>query len=39
MDFGHSKSQPNKVIGPRSTKYEAYEVNRISLDKYNKAEQ
>ncbi len=39
IDLGRGESQPDKDVGPRPTKYEAHQVNRISLDEYDKAEQ
>ena len=32
------KHQPNKDVSLRPTKYEACQVNKISLDKYDKVE-
>ncbi len=39
IDLGHGEGQPDEHIGPRPTKYEARQVNRISLDECDKAEQ
>ncbi len=39
IDLGRGEGQPDEDIGPSSTKYEARQVNRISLDEYDKAEQ
>ncbi len=39
IDFGRGEGQPDEDVGPRPTKYEACQVNRISFDKYDKAEQ
>ncbi len=39
IDLGRGEGQPDEDIGPRPTKYEARQVNRISLDEYDKAEQ
>ena len=36
IDFGRRKSQPDKNIGPETTKYKTCQVNKISLDKYDK---
>lgn len=37
INLGHGKGQPNDNISPRSTKYKAYQVNKIPLNKYDKA--
>ena len=47
IDFGRREGQPDEDIGPRPLKYEACQVNKISLDeedkvildKYNNAKQ
>ncbi len=39
IDLGRGEGQPDEDVGPRPIKYEACQVNRISLDEYNKAEQ
>ncbi len=39
IDLGREEGQPDEDVGPRLTKYEARQVNRISLDEYDKAEQ
>ncbi len=39
IDLGRGEGQPDEDVGPRPTKYEARQVNRISLDEYDKAEQ
>ncbi len=39
IDLGRGKGQPDEDIGSRPTKYEARQVNRISLDEYDKTEQ
>ncbi len=39
IDLGRGEGQPDEDVGLRPTKYEARQVNRISLDKYDKAEQ
>ncbi len=39
IDLGREKSQRDKDVHPKPTKYEACQVNRISRDEYNKAEQ
>ncbi len=36
IDFGRGESQSDEDISPRLTKYEACQVNKISLDKYDK---
>lgn len=36
MDLGHREDKPNEGVSSRSTKYEAYQVNKISLDEYDK---
>lgn len=39
IDFGYEKSQLDKNISLRPTKYEACHINKISLNKYDKTEQ
>ncbi len=39
IDLERGEGQPDEDVGPRPTKYEARQVNRISLDEYDKAEQ
>ncbi len=39
IDLRRGEGQSDKDVGPRPTKYEARQVNRISLDKYDKAKQ
>ncbi len=36
IDLGHRKGQPDEDVGLRPTKYSACQVNRISLDEYDK---
>ncbi len=36
IDLGRGKGQTDEDVGPRPTKYEACQVNRISLDEYDK---
>ncbi len=39
IDLGRGEGQPDEDVSPRLTKYEARQVNRISFDEYDKAEQ
>ncbi len=39
IDLGRGEGQLDEDVGPRPTKYEARQVNRISLDEYDKSEQ
>ena len=39
IDLGYGEGQSDKDVSPRPTKYEACQVNRISLDEYDKAKQ
>ncbi len=39
IDLERGEGQPDEDIGLRTTKYEAHQVNRISLDEYDKAQQ
>ncbi len=36
IDLGYGKGQSNEDVGSRPTKYKAYQVNRISLNEYDK---
>ncbi len=36
IDLGCEEGQPDEDVGPRPTKYEACQVNQISLDEYDK---
>lgn len=39
MDIGYKNGQLDKNINFRSTKYKAYQVNKILLNEYNKVKQ
>lgn len=39
INLRHKKSQPDEDVGSSLTKYEVCQVNKISLDEYDKAKQ